>query len=460
MLCGTGAHGAYHAGVLRALQEAGVKIDLVAGHGMGAATAALAAIDGGARLWESDGIWWSPRVRTLYSWNPLLRAGGWMAVLLVAVLLIPIAALAAASLAHAAGFLLTIVGLDAGSRLTTAVSQWLAEMFAPTSLPTLVPRLAVVVLALFALLSGAAALRTWQKAPARRRTSGGWWWQALGAPIEASASRAIFSDAIWQLIRGAAAPALPNAAVMGRRYAEVLGESIGQPGFKELITIATDLDARQDLVMALVREPYHLEFFAPREGRDRRAEVLDLGSSGAVHMLDMIGAALTPPLACEPSLITFPVDTVWRGETHRVCDRPGATERLLEEVAAAGVSQVIVVSASSPVPEPHRLTAPRLELRHRLGEFLTTSECAALRDAMEMARLRFDAVYTIRPSHIAVGPFDLRGAYDAASDRQQDLPELMARAYEDAYRQFIEPVVGASGEQMAQPRNDEMRLSF
>ena len=30
VLCGTGAHGAYHAGVLRALQEAGVKIDVMA----------------------------------------------------------------------------------------------------------------------------------------------------------------------------------------------------------------------------------------------------------------------------------------------------------------------------------------------------------------------------------------------------------------------------------------------
>ena len=39
MLCGTGAHGAYHAGVLRALQEAGVKIDVMAGQGVGAGSA-------------------------------------------------------------------------------------------------------------------------------------------------------------------------------------------------------------------------------------------------------------------------------------------------------------------------------------------------------------------------------------------------------------------------------------
>ena len=42
VLSGTGIHGAYHAGVLRALQEAGVKVDLLAGHGAGAANAALA----------------------------------------------------------------------------------------------------------------------------------------------------------------------------------------------------------------------------------------------------------------------------------------------------------------------------------------------------------------------------------------------------------------------------------
>ena len=55
MLTGTGAHGAYHAGVLRALQEAGVKIDIVAGQGVGVGGAALAAIDGAARLWDADG---------------------------------------------------------------------------------------------------------------------------------------------------------------------------------------------------------------------------------------------------------------------------------------------------------------------------------------------------------------------------------------------------------------------
>ena len=34
---------------------------------------------------------------------------------------------------------------------------------------------------------------------------------------------------------------------------------------------------------------------------------------------------------------------------------------------------------------------------------------------------------------------------------KQELTELMSRGYEDAYHQFIEPVVGASGDRVGQP---------
>src|SRR5690242_16586922 len=90
VLCGTGAHGAYHAGVLRALQEAGVKIDIVAGHGIGAGAAALAAIDGAARLWDEKGIWQSAATRPFYRWKPLMVAAGWIAAILIGVLLVPL----------------------------------------------------------------------------------------------------------------------------------------------------------------------------------------------------------------------------------------------------------------------------------------------------------------------------------------------------------------------------------
>ena len=414
MLCGSGAHGAYHAGVLRALQEAGVKIDVMAGQGAGAAAAALAAIDGGARLWEPDGVWRGRGARAMYRWKRPLSAAAWVAALLLATLALP--------------FLLFVAGWPAYP---------IYFLFAAL--------LEVAVILLAAAVGVALELR---RSPARRKAAGMWWWRVLGAPIDVDAARRRFGDALWQLIRGGTHMARPSAAALGRRYSDVLAENLGQPGFREFMAVVTDIDARRDVVGALLREPYRQEFGAPRPGRERRSEAVDLAGAGRDHAFDFVAAALTPPVGCDAHLMTFGADTFWRGETHRMCDRPGAVSRLLDELAAAGVSQAIVVSAVA-TPPPHRLSVPRLEIPPRVGEFLAAAESAALRDAMELARLRFDSIYLVRPTHNPVGVFDVAGAYDDASDRRQDLVELMERAYEDAYRQFIEPVVGASGEHLA-----------
>ena len=411
VLCGTGAHGAYHAGVLRALHEAGVKVDVMAGHGIGAASAALAAIDGAARLWDADGFWSSAIIRDLYRWKWPLRVSGWLAVALASAIV---------TLAVAAAVDVSIPGMWA------------------------IPLALLIALCLVV----AVGVRLDERASARRRAEGRPWWRVLGAPIDAAGARGAFASVFWQLIRGANHVASPDDAAIGRRYSEALAENLGQPGFCELMLVVTDLDSRRDVVAALLREPHHAAFVAPRPERERQSETIDLAGAGRDHAFEVIAAAMTPPVGCDPQLVTFGVDSYWRGETHRLCDRPGVCARLLEELAAAGVSQIVVVSGVASSTAPHRLTASRLDPRHRLGEFLAAAEAAALRDALEMARLRFDSVYLIAPAHNAVGAFDVAGAYDEASDRRQDLVELMGRAYEDAYHQFIEPVVGASGEQV------------
>jgi hypothetical protein len=402
VLCGTGVHGAYHAGALRALQEAGVKIDIMAGQGVGAAAAALAALDGGGKLWDAGGLWRMPRGARLYPWKWPLRVGAWLAGFLAIVLLSVLAAPYVPP-ALSRGALLVWLILVAALLLTVVMAD--------------------------------------RRAPARRRSAGGWWWRVAGAPLDARPARDLFTRALQQLVQGG-------------RYSEVLRENVGQPGFRELMLIATDLDARRDVIAAMLREPHRREFLAPRPGRERRAEALDLAAAGPDYVLELVGAAVTPPLACEPKLVTFTTDSFWRGETHRLCDRPGAVSRLIEELAAAGASQAIIVSAVPHGLAPHRLGSTRLDLRNRLSDYLAAAELAALRDAMEMARLRFDAVYLICPAHNPVGAFDFAGAYDEASDRRQEIPELMERAYEDAYRQFIEPVVGASGEHLAVANRD------
>ena len=68
---------------------------------------------------------------------------------------------------------------------------------------------------------------------------------------------------------------------------------------------------------------------------------------------------------------------------------------------------------------------------------------------------RFAGFFVIRPGHNPVGPLDFGGVYDERSDRTLPLAELTDRGYGDAYRQFIEPVVGAGGERIeaVQPGN-------
>jgi hypothetical protein len=421
LFCGTGAHGAYQAGVLRAVQEAGVKIDIVAGHGIGAATAALAAIDGGARLWEPDGIWRGPRAMHLYQWKWPVRAVAW--------LLLPLA--------------------------TTLLSPVIFFVFGIPVHP-FVPAAATLLAAAILLVLAAHLVTEHYTSPPKRHSVGSWWWRVVGAPLDAQPARELVIDTIWGLIRGAAPLTRPDCVALGRRYSEVLAENLGQPGFRELMIIAHDLETHSDIVAALLRESYRREFMARRPavskvegpGRERQAEALELAGIGRDHAIDLVAGALSMPLGVDPQLVTFGGDTFWRGETHRLVDRPGTVARLLEELYGIGVSQVVLVSAVAVSAGPHRLVSPRLDFHHRIGEFVASAEAAALRDAVEQARLRFDGVFLVCPTHNPLGPFDFAGAYDQASDRRQTLAELMERGYEDAYRQFIEPVVGASGEHL------------
>jgi hypothetical protein len=106
------------------------------------------------------------------------------------------------------------------------------------------------------------------------------------------------------------------------------------------------------------------------------------------------------------------------------------------------------VSATPDAPGPHALKPPRLDGRGRMGEYLQSSEAALVRDVTRTGAEAGPRIFTIRPAHNPLGPFDFSGGFDDRSDRRQPLAELMSRGYEDAYHQFIEPVVGASGERV------------
>jgi hypothetical protein len=243
----------------------------------------------------------------------------------------------------------------------------------------------------------------------------------------------------------------PPAADLAQRYVELLVENIGQPGFRELLIVVHNLDAQRDLVFALMAEPRRRDLIrrASTEAADaRRAEVVDLAGIARAQLADAMAGALALPIATEPHLVTFAPDAYWRGETHRICDRPSSLLRILEELAAVGVEQAVVVSAAPEGGGPHHLAAGRLDGRGRIGEFLQSSEAAIISDLTRDPRPSLPRVFTIRPAHNPIGPFDFSGGYDDRSDRRQPLVELMNRGYEDAFYQFVEPVVGASGERV------------
>lgn len=450
VLTGSGTAGAYHAGVLRALHEAGVKIDLVAGRGVGAIGAFFTAVDGGVRLWEANGLWRSPSAARFYSWRLPLRIAGWTLAAAAVVFAVPMALLSIAVLIGLAGLLLTLVGLAApAATLRSTFSGWLDALFAPTALPTTIPRLV-----LFILVVGVVALAmnlAWSRirAHARRRARQSMLWRLLGSPLTGSHLFAGSLTELWNLIRGAAPIAAPEPNDLARRYIELLSDNLGQPGFRELLVAVHDIDARRDVVFALLGHAHRPRFFGrPGDATARYLEAFDLSGIARDHAFDALAAALALPVATAPHLTAFSPEGPWRGETHRLCDRPSALGRLLREVASAGAEQVILVSASSPETQAHQLGTGREELRGRAGEYLTAYEAANLRDALEQFDGRFAGLFVIRPAHNPLGPLDFAGVYDERSDRTQALSELVDRGYEDAYRQFIEPVVGAGGERM------------
>ena len=450
MLTGTGTAGAYHAGVLRALQEAGVKIDLIAGRGAGVVAAMFGAVDGGARLWDSGGLWRAARVRRLYGWRATLRTALVMLGAAVAAVLVPFAALGVVLLVFSAGFLLEALGLPDGSASSSA-SRWLQAMFAPEVLPTYVPRLVLLLLLGFLGALTVGAISTDIQSHARRRASGALWWRLVGAPLDAAQAIAWFSGGLWRLLRGATRVGKPSPGDLGERYVETLAGNLGQPGFRELLLLAHDLDARRDIAFALLAEAPRRAYFRARPDDDARPfETVDLTRAERWRVFDALAATLRLAVATEPHFMPFSPDSVWRGETHRLCDRPDSASRLLEEVANAGAEQVILVSALPPAPGPHALGAGRRDVRGRLGEYLAAIETASLRDAISTEAGRFAALFEIRPRHNPLGPFDFAGCYDERSDRRQTLAELVDRGYEDAFRQFVDAVVAAGGDWMSQ----------
>jgi hypothetical protein len=332
------------------------------------------------------------------------------------------------------------------------LSAWLVELyrraleilFQPPILPTVLPRLVVLAgLVVLGVLVWA-AVQAARRDRGRRRWRGGVWWRLIGSPLDGEEPEATMMAALWRLVRGASTEPQPGPGEIGRRYVDILTDNFGQPGFRELLIGVPDLDARRDLIGAILPPELRPLFGSRRPGLGpREAEVVDFTGPDRELVVDFLRAALRLPAAMAPHVAEFSPEGYWRGESHRLCDRPELVARLIEEISLAGVEQVVLVSPAAPPAVPHGMRSTPIDFRARMGELLRSIETSALQDAWSAALSRFSGVFVIRPDHNPIGPFDFAGAYDEASDRMRSPAELLTQGYRDAYRQFIGPIVAA-----------------
>ena len=318
-------------------------------------------------------------------------------------------------------FVLKMVGVSGAAGWSAAYLRLAQAAFAPTALPTWLPRLVLLVLGAAGLV---AAVDARCAGRARGTPRGPSWWRVLPAPLSPSRRSTHCWRVMWDLVRGAdAAASSRRRASSARRYAEMLAENLGQPGFRELLIAVARRRRRTAIcVFALVGEARRRDLVRrPTHARRRRRGAPRCSiwpAWRAITWPTPWPAALTVPLATDWHDVHFAADGYWRGETHRLCDRPASLMRLLDELVDLGVEQIILVSAAPESPGPHALAAPRLDGRGRLGEYLQSSEAAAVRDALDRRRAGVRASSRIRPAHNPIGPFDFAGGFDDRSDRR------------------------------------------
>ena len=157
-----------------------------------------------------------------------------------------------AALLYPLAYAVQLSGLDRDGRVARLFVDTIAATFNHTLFAQVIPRVAVLSMlgaALF--LAGEYVLRI--RSQGRRRVVGRPWWVAIGAPLDGRQAFAHFAQALWS---GPAAGGThtTDRRELSRRYVEMIGEGLGQPGSAELLFVVHDLDTRRDLVFAALQD--------------------------------------------------------------------------------------------------------------------------------------------------------------------------------------------------------------
>jgi hypothetical protein len=450
---GSGSTGAYHAGALRALDESGVKIDLVVGSGVGVIAAAYAAVMGGVKLYGPGGFWSDVRWSSFYRVRPAVR----MALGLLAVSLGVFAAPVLLGLVLGIFFPLVLI---ADHVLPGLVSRFVALLWvAPEELSG--PYLAALAVPAFGLALLAIVTVGYVYLRDRRRVA-----EAFESFLDARPGLLRLRGGLAKVAAGASIGDRPSGRELGRRYVSFLAENLGEPGFRELVLRTADLDRGRALSFVLLRDA---EAGGPVAWEGALAGSIDLRLPGREGLFfDAIATGLLCPISMPLQRVSLPRGTGHGGEMHRLTEGSFVPGSGIAEAVAAGAEQVIVVTG---VPETRAPLARRRGPLARIDASLRTLEAQAAREIDEWERWNrvvgslghraangrgawqdpatgevhqeFD-LWVIRPERRVLGPMELDGACDPATEAAQTTADLVELGFRDAYRQFVEPVVGQS----------------
>src|SRR5262249_7040497 len=150
----------------------------------------------------------------------------------------------------------------------------------------------VFVLAILALVAGARLLLK------RRRAA-----EAFESILDVEGGRRRLARALWEVGRGPTISVRPpSEAELSKRFVSLLSENLGQPGFREVILRAADLETGRALPFVLLDDAHRASFAAAR-GRGSRARVdgltsaVDLRAPGSDTLLfDAVLSGILPLL--------------------------------------------------------------------------------------------------------------------------------------------------------------------
>ena len=457
VFAGSGTSGAYHAGVLKALEEAGTKIDLVVGSGIGNISAVFAAGAAGSKLYGTGGFWDQIGWSALYRLRRPLRFLLFMLGVAFGVFLLPVA------LALLMGILVPVFLVA-----DLAAPGMLARLIDPWAVPSALrdPYIAALAMPVFILSAAVVLTGLYVVARYRRRVA-----ELFESVIDVSPGTARLKHALSELAPGSAMSLRASSdGELGKRYATILGENLGQPGFREVILRTADLDTGEALPFVLLSEPHRAAYLQARARTSHEGGpiVMELRDGAEGMLFDAVVTGLLPPLAAPVRRVSFPRRGLYGGEVHRLTEATLAGGCGLGDAIMAGAEQVILVTAVPAAPAQarrrrglHALADATEALLERQGVEQELRAAERVNRIVQTVGHRLEdgrrawqdpatgrtyhdvALYVVRPERRSIGPLEWDGVLDPTTEVQEETADLIDLGYRDAYRLFIEPVLGA-----------------